>query len=504
MGLAVLQAGGLDLSSVLGAVKADDLFARVEEEVTMHAGDDDFDIQLDAPDQPEGKRTPIVAPRAGVRATEEALAGLAHLTIEFDVAAAMQGHDAEKASGGLEQLTLASGALALPEPSAPPPAVPGASAPPAHMTIEIEPESMAMELSPELPPDTLAGSVSGPPPYAQETPATQDISLSLSLDISSLDLASITSATDPAERLERTQSVDAEPPESVDTTMSTHELRGADAAGAPVEAETGMESSEVGGAVSATLDSFVLSVDDALFASQVGASAGSDIAAIIDPSRSAVDEPPLEEGTLLLASESAPDMSVSAAEPPVPDLTPPTLDDPALTLMDEDVPPIPPSLELPAMVGDATPKSGSTSAGMLALEDLAAPALSEHITLELDASELEADLQSNFFEDAAHTPSHGDTETTRVTIGTGPEQSFTPSDAVALGALDDTTLPGHLTLELDASEITASRSSSTLDDMWLDAPRDVQSKASTPQNEADDGEGLRLDLDAFEIDDTLA
>jgi hypothetical protein len=73
---------------------------------------------------------------------------------------------------------------------------------------------------------------------------------------------------------------------------------------------------------------------------------------------------------------------------------------------------------------------------------------------------------------------------------------------LALGELDDKTLLGHLTLELDASEITANRSSSTLDDVWLDdPPGDVQSKASTPQNEADDGEGLRLDLDAFEIDD---
>src|SRR5262249_1716080 len=162
----------------------------------------------------------------GGRATEEALAGLEHLTIELDVAAAMQAHDDGKASGGLEHLTLASGAFALPEPATPtaqPPAVPEASTPPPHLTIEIDPPSMATE----LPPGTLDEIASESPLFAPETATIQDISLSLSLDISSLDLASMTSATDPAERLERIQSVDAEPPESTATTMFTQELRDA-------------------------------------------------------------------------------------------------------------------------------------------------------------------------------------------------------------------------------------------------------------------------------------
>src|SRR5262249_20420337 len=153
-------------------------------------------------------------------------------------------------------------------------------------------------------------------------------------------------------------------------------------------------------------------------------------------SRSSVDEPSLEEETLWLEPESAPDMSVSAAEPPVPDLTPPTLDDPAVTLMNEDVPPIRPSLELPAMVVEATPNERPTSADILPLEDLTESALSGHITLELNAPELEADLRANFFEDAERTPPHGDTEATGVTISTGSAQAFTASDALALGDLD--------------------------------------------------------------------
>jgi hypothetical protein len=367
---------------------------------------------------------------------------------------------------------------------------------------------------PELPPGTFEAIASGPPPYAPETAATQDMSLSLSLDISSIDLDSMTSATDPMERFARAQSVNEAPPESVDTTISSDERLDAEAAVAHVEAETGAEPLEVGEAVSATLDSFVLSVDDALFASQVNGpspsdiaafasqvdeSAGSDIAAVVKPALSAVDEPPLDEGTLLLSFESTLDMSASAAEPLVPDLTSPMLDDPAFTLIDEGMLPLQPSLELPAMAGDATPNDRLTSADMLALADLTESALSNHITLELDASALAADLRSNLFEDAARTPPHADTETTGATTSTILEQGFTPSDAVALGALDDMTLPGHLTLELDVSEITARRS---LDEGRLDdPPGDVQSKTSTPQNEADDGEELRLDLDAFEIDD---
>ena len=44
IGLLVLQPGVLDLSLVLGGAGADDLFESVEEEVTMHASDDEISI----------------------------------------------------------------------------------------------------------------------------------------------------------------------------------------------------------------------------------------------------------------------------------------------------------------------------------------------------------------------------------------------------------------------------------------------------------------------------
>ena len=66
----------------------------------------------------------------------------------------------------------------------------------------------------------------------------------------------------------------------------------------------------------------------------------------------------------------------------------------------------------------------------------------------------------------------------------------------------ETTLPGHLTLELDASEIIAPWSSMTLDDLRLDdPPGDVQSHMSPPQHQAGDEEALLLDLDDVEFDD---
>ena len=66
----------------------------------------------------------------------------------------------------------------------------------------------------------------------------------------------------------------------------------------------------------------------------------------------------------------------------------------------------------------------------------------------------------------------------------------------------ETTLPGQLTLELDASEIMAPWSSMTLDDLQLDElPGDMLSPMSPPQNQASDEEALLLDLDDVECDD---
>src|SRR5262249_41852871 len=66
----------------------------------------------------------------------------------------------------------------------------------------------------------------------------------------------------------------------------------------------------------------------------------------------------------------------------------------------------------------------------------------------------------------------------------------------------ETTLPGHLRLELEASEIVAPWSSMTMDALRLDDPPcDVQSHMSPPQSQADAEGAFLLDLDDVECDD---
>src|SRR5262249_61822216 len=57
----------------------------VEEGVTMHAGDDNFDISLDDyAEHPGIRRAPTGAPRSGRPETETDLTGMDHLTLELD------------------------------------------------------------------------------------------------------------------------------------------------------------------------------------------------------------------------------------------------------------------------------------------------------------------------------------------------------------------------------------------------------------------------------------
>ena len=71
IGLLVLQPGVLDLSLGLSGAGADSLFESVEEGVTMHASDDDFDISLDDyAEHPGIRRAP-----AGARRGREAERG---------------------------------------------------------------------------------------------------------------------------------------------------------------------------------------------------------------------------------------------------------------------------------------------------------------------------------------------------------------------------------------------------------------------------------------------
>ena len=88
IGLVVLQPGVLDLSLVLGGAGADDLFESIEEEVTMHASDDDdFDISLDDyAEHPEIRRAPPEYCTLGGRSLRLISLIMDHLTLELDAA----------------------------------------------------------------------------------------------------------------------------------------------------------------------------------------------------------------------------------------------------------------------------------------------------------------------------------------------------------------------------------------------------------------------------------
>src|SRR5712691_8740153 len=193
MGLLVLQPGVLDLSLVLVETGADDLFASVEEEVTMHASnDDDFAMSRDDPEQPGVRRAPVGAPRAGAPETAEESTGLEHLTLEPDASARSAGLVASQPAAPPDALPPP------PTPAVPPPALPEEGML-GHMTFDMEFASM----SAELPPGVLAGLASMLPPHVSETAAT------------------------PAERCEMAESVDEAHAEGIDDGASAAAASGA-------------------------------------------------------------------------------------------------------------------------------------------------------------------------------------------------------------------------------------------------------------------------------------
>lgn len=469
IGLLVVQPGVLDLSLVLGEAGADDLFASMGEDITMHAGDDDdFEISLDhdaAP--PEARQAHVEAPQAGARETAEGGAGLDHLTLELDVSAL-----------SMELAARQQTAPAVPDtPTEPPtPAVPAAAAPeesmpPGHMTIELGLASMTSA----LPPGMLEELAAMPPPSVPETAAPEDVLEAPDLEVS-LDSAALAAFMAPAESAEMAEATPVGPeeqePESIDPMVPVLELLDVDVAVENIEAERGAEPPEGGESVNTTLDSFEPTVDDAPLVSQANEPSGSDLAEVVEPDLSPVDTPSAEEVSLWPGFELSPDTSASADEPGLMDLAAPRLDDAALAFTAENMPPTQPSDELTATPDEATPEDTLTPSDISALEDLEEPTLPRHLTLDLSPPD------------------------------TSPEQDWATSDALSLGDFDVTTLPGHLTLDLDVSQLMADWSSATLDDAQLDHPPDAgQSETSPPQHQAGDEEELLLDLDDAEFDD---
>jgi hypothetical protein len=499
IGLLVLQPGVLDLSLVLGAAGADDLFESVEEGVTMHASDDDFDISLDDyAEHPSIRRAPTGAPRPGRPEPETDLAGMDHLTLELD---------ASELPAEVTARLRAAQVIADEPPATPtqPPAEPGALTLPGHVTLEIEPES----ISSDLPTAILQNIVSLEPPPPQKAPEsreTQDIP-SLQLDVSHGDLPPLTPAdtpeaksTDEAEAesidagvsmadssgtlmslplqdvvlAEDTPIAAAEPEsEIVEPTLRTIELLDAVRPSAPEETEEAM------GLVH---DNVELSEDDPGLSLASDTPAGSDQVDIIEPGITTLDAPPAEEMELPPAFEF--DIS--------------TFSEAEATPSD----PVVPTLDAGTSTAEETPHEGLlTSSDMFTLENLGDSLPLEHLPLELEPPVLPADLASSRLKDAPPTPPPPDIPEPPTSAGTEPDLPL--AEAVSFEDLDDIALPGHLTLELDTSELASEISSISLDHLQPEnPPGDIQAKMPSHDAQADDEEELFLDLENLELDDS--
>jgi hypothetical protein len=209
-----------------------------------------------------------------------------------------------------------------------------------------------------------------------------------------------------------------------------------------------------------------------------------------------------EEATGLLSSLDLDLSTLAEAEATLSDLAAPTLPEAPFTLPDEALP-RPPSVGAETSTGAETPPEGLlTSSDMFALEHLEDPMTPEHLTLELEPLTLPADLASRLHEDVTPTSLPGAPDIPETFASAGPEPDLPPVETLAFADLDETALPGHLTLELDNSEMALEVSSIVLDDPQPDnPPGDIQSTRSPHDAQADDGEELLLDLDDMDLDD---
>jgi hypothetical protein len=187
--------------------------------------------------------------------------------------------------------------------------------------------------------------------------------------------------------------------------------------------------------------------------------------------------------------EQATDL-VRVAEATLLDGDAPTLDEASLTFADEAMP-RPPSIEAWTSAAAETPLEGLlTSSDMFALENLEDPVPTEHLTLELVPPALPEDAPSTPLPDAPEMPEPC------TSAGTEPGEDVSGAD------LAEIPLPGHLTLELDRSEMSPEISSILPDNLQLDnPPGDIQPKMPPHGDQADDEQELLLDLDSFELDD---
>jgi hypothetical protein len=459
IGLLVLQPGVLDLSLVLGGAGADDLFESVEEGVTMHASDDDFDISLDDyTEHPGMRRAPAGAPRSGRPETETDLAGMDHLTLELD---------ASELPPEMTARLRAAQVLSDAPPTTPtqPPAEPGAITLPGHVTLEIEPENISSDL-PTAILQKIVPFEPSPPQDAPESLETQDVS-SLQLEASHIDLAHLAAADTP-----EANSIDEAEAESVDEAVSVADFSG-NLASLPLQDVVLAE------------DTPIASVESA--------------PEVIDPTLPTIELPDTTTAFAQIdtARPSAPEETGEATSL-VRDSIELSVDDAVLSIASDE----PSVSEWTPTAAETPPEGLLTSSDMFALENLEDPIPPEHLTLELEPPVLPADLASNLLEDAPHTPLPATPEIPELLTSAGTEPGLPVVEAVSFEDLDDIALPGHLTLELDSSEMASEVSSIILDNLQLEnPPGDIQSKMPPRDDHADDEEELLLDLDSLELDD---
>ena len=182
VGLAVLQPGSLDLSLVFGDLGTDDLFAGMDEEVTMHAGDnDDFDISLDDHlASPAGRRSPFGMVAPGRQSLEDGIGDMNHLTLELDAL------DAPPALAAHFRgpRTPPEGVPLPPTPVVPASLRPGAITLPGHLTMEMDPGTpsaqLPMSLFQEPPAPSLTSAQNAPRVATTSRPPTESLTLDLS------------------------------------------------------------------------------------------------------------------------------------------------------------------------------------------------------------------------------------------------------------------------------------------------------------------------------------
>jgi hypothetical protein len=209
-----------------------------------------------------------------------------------------------------------------------------------------------------------------------------------------------------------------------------------------------------------------------------------------------------EEATGLLLSLEFDLSTLAEAEVLPSDLTGPARNEAPFTDADE-AGSRPPSVSEWTPTDAETPPEGLlTSSDMFALENLEDPIPPEHLTLELEPPVLPADLASGVLEDAPQTPLPAVTEIPELLTSASTEPGLPVGEAVSFEDLDDITLPDHLTLELDSSDMASEVSSIILDNLQPEnPPGDIQSRIPPHDDQADDEPELLLDLDGLELGD---